>query len=64
MFSDRPRTCRLVASANSVIWRLSKTSFEAMTEEDPKLMLKFVKVAVSFDAVRFYNTVYHWAQLK
>ncbi|KAJ3279289.1 hypothetical protein HK104_001585 [Borealophlyctis nickersoniae] len=65
MFSDRPRSCRLVANDDSVVWRLSKESFDAMADENPKLMLKFVtKVAVSFDAVRFYNTIYHWAQLR
>lgn len=65
MFSDRPRSCRLEANNDSVVWRLSKESFDAMAEENPRLMLKFVtKVAVSFDAVRFYNTVHHWAQLR
>ncbi|KAI9106194.1 sulfate transporter family-domain-containing protein [Phlyctochytrium arcticum] len=65
MFSDRPRACRLIAQTDSVIWRLSKTSFDQMALENPGLMLKFVtKIALSFDAVRFYNTVYHWGQLK
>ena len=65
MFSERPRSCRLVANDDSVVWKLSKMTFEEMADENPRLMLKFVtKVAVSFDAVRFYNTVYHWAQLR
>ncbi|KND02916.1 uncharacterized protein SPPG_01997 [Spizellomyces punctatus DAOM BR117] len=65
MFTSRPRTCRLVANDDSVLWRLSKETFERMSEENPQLMLKFVtKIALSFDAVRFYNTVYHWGQLK
>ncbi|KAI8918399.1 sulfate transporter family-domain-containing protein, partial [Powellomyces hirtus] len=65
LFSNRPRTCRLVANSDAVIWRLSKESCDELAEADPKLMLKFVtKIALGFDAVRFYNTVYHWAQLK
>ncbi|KAJ3057146.1 hypothetical protein HK097_000074 [Rhizophlyctis rosea] len=65
MFSERPRSCRLIANDDTVVWKLSKTTFDEMADENPRLMLKFVtKVAVSFDAVRFYNTVYHWAQLR
>ncbi|KAJ3040061.1 hypothetical protein HDV00_011510 [Rhizophlyctis rosea] len=51
MFSDRPRSCRLIANDDSVVWQLSKATFDEMAEENPRLMLKFVtKVAVSFDA--------------
>ncbi|KAJ3008097.1 hypothetical protein HKX48_008773 [Thoreauomyces humboldtii] len=65
LFSNRPRTCRLVAATDAVVWRLSKQSCDELAEANPKLMLKFVtRIALGFDAARFYNTVYHWAQLK
>ena len=64
LFSGHPRICTLVAYSDSVVWMLSKKSFEQLSKENPALALQFVtKVAISFDAVRFYNCVHHWSQL-
>ncbi|KAI9008395.1 sulfate transporter family-domain-containing protein [Gaertneriomyces semiglobifer] len=63
MFCGRPRACRLIASDDSLLWSLTKEAFNAMSVENPQLVLKFVtKVALSFDAVRYHNTVYHYVR--
>ncbi|KAI8927111.1 sulfate transporter family-domain-containing protein [Entophlyctis helioformis] len=65
MFADRPRACRLYATRDTMLWRLDKTVFDELCAEHPALMLQFVtKVALAFDAVRYYNTLRHWAQLR
>ncbi|KAJ3177179.1 hypothetical protein HDU87_004671 [Geranomyces variabilis] len=61
LFSNRPRACRLVAASDAVVWRLTKASCDELAEQDPKLMLRFVtKIALGFDAVRFYNYLVHF----
>ncbi|KAJ3151683.1 hypothetical protein HDU89_001731 [Geranomyces variabilis] len=61
LFANRPRACRLVAASDAVVWRLTKSSCDELAEQDPKLMLRFVtKIALGFDAVRFYNYLVHF----
>ncbi|KAI8911753.1 sulfate transporter family-domain-containing protein [Gorgonomyces haynaldii] len=64
MFGNRPRACYLVSLTESVVWRLSKETFENIGKTHPELTLSFVtRIAVPFDTVRYYNSVHHWAQL-
>ncbi|KAJ3156911.1 hypothetical protein HDU86_003446 [Geranomyces michiganensis] len=61
LFSNRPRACRLVAASDAVVWRLTKSACDELAEQDPKLMLRFVtKIALGFDAARFYNYLVHF----
>ena len=63
LFCDRPRTCRLSAASNCILWKLCKFTFDELSKTHPDLMLKFVtKVALPFDSVRLYNTIRHWSQ--
>ncbi|KAH9267575.1 hypothetical protein BASA84_000627 [Batrachochytrium salamandrivorans] len=65
MFTGRQRVCRLYATQDALVWRLSKVSFDTLCQEYPDVMLTFVtKIALSFDAVRYHNTLKHWAQLR
>jgi SulP family sulfate permease len=65
LFSGRTRICNLVCSTDAKVWYLSKSSYEKISKLYPEITLKFVtKIAISFDSVRLYNTVYHWAQLR
>ncbi|KAJ3254399.1 hypothetical protein HK103_007193 [Boothiomyces macroporosus] len=60
MFSSRPRICSLVALSDATVWCLSKHNFIELSNNHPHLALKFVtEIAVTFDTVRFYNTVHH-----
>ncbi|KAJ3274174.1 hypothetical protein HDV01_003457 [Terramyces sp. JEL0728] len=60
MFSGRPRICSLVALSDATVWCLSKYNFTQLSNTHPHLALKFVtEIAVTFDTVRFYNTVHH-----
>jgi SulP family sulfate permease len=65
LFAEKPRICTLISLSNTTVWCLSKTSYKKLSKSHPHLMLEFVtKISVPFDAVRFYNTVHHWSQLR
>ncbi|KAJ8330548.1 hypothetical protein O5D80_001526 [Batrachochytrium dendrobatidis] len=64
MFTDRPRMCLLKATQDALLWRLSRDAFERLCKDNPALMLTFVtKIALAYDAVRYFNTLKHWTQV-
>jgi sulfate permease, SulP family len=65
LFAQKPRICTLSSLSLSTVWSLSKNSYIKLSKSHPHLMLEFVtKICVPFDAVRYYNTVHHWSQLR
>ncbi|TPX30574.1 hypothetical protein SmJEL517_g05888 [Synchytrium microbalum] len=60
MFAGRPRTSRLVSGeTGAVLWMLRRSTYEAVCEAEPAMALSFVKLALGFDGVRYYNVVSH-----
>lgn len=44
LFSDRPRSATVVARTEVELWRLTKEKFDALIEENPRLILHFTQV--------------------
>ncbi len=44
LFSDRPRSATIVARTEVELWRLTKEKFDALIEENPRLILHFTQV--------------------
>jgi signal-transduction protein with cAMP-binding, CBS, and nucleotidyltransferase domain len=53
----------LICEEDSVVWQLQRDVFDQAFEANPKVMLQFMEMALSFDATRFYNISHHWTQL-
>jgi DASS family divalent anion:Na+ symporter len=44
LFSDRPRSATIIARTAVELWRLTKEKFDALIEENPRLILHFTQV--------------------
>jgi len=44
LFSDRPRSATIIARSPVELWRLTKEKFDALIEENPRLILHFTQV--------------------
>lgn len=44
LFSDRPRSATVVALTQVEVWRLAKEKFDALIEENPRLILHFTQI--------------------
>ncbi|KAJ1534532.1 hypothetical protein HK405_016062, partial [Cladochytrium tenue] len=53
----RRRTCQLVATEKSRLWRLDSEAFARLRAAQPALALAFVQFCLGFDAFRFANAV-------
>ncbi|KAJ3383273.1 hypothetical protein HDU92_004274 [Lobulomyces angularis] len=56
-FTEQPRTCSLVVSEDSVLWKMRKADYEKMILESPKHAVNFTRMALTFDAERMYTIV-------
>ncbi|MGE0679552.1 MAG: SLC13 family permease [Candidatus Binatia bacterium] len=44
LFSDRPRSATIITRSTVQLWRLTKEKFDALIEENPRLILHFTQV--------------------
>ncbi|KAJ3200089.1 hypothetical protein HK099_002824, partial [Clydaea vesicula] len=50
VFSQQPRTCRLIASVDSVLWKMSKDDFDTFSLQNPLLANRFTRMALTHDS--------------
>jgi len=60
LFTGKPRTSSLVCEKPCVLWRLSKSDFDRMSNEQPDIANKFIRLALNFSSERL-NVVTSYA---
>jgi SulP family sulfate permease len=64
MFASRPRTCKLIVEQDAILWKMEKSVWNRACIDTPLEMVYFMKLAVSYDVTRYYNSSTHWSQLR
>jgi SulP family sulfate permease len=60
VFSGQTRACKLVATGECVLWRMSREKFEEMQLGEPVLALSFVQMALKFISTRYRNDRFNY----
>ena len=52
MFSNSPRNFKLIADTECTLWKMDKKTYEDFAQRSPLLAVKFMRLVLSFDAMR------------
>ncbi|KAJ3333512.1 hypothetical protein HDU76_007278 [Blyttiomyces sp. JEL0837] len=57
LVTERSHLCTLESTEHSILWGMTRAAFEEFSKQNPTLSLKFIKISLSFDCIRFANAV-------
>jgi SulP family sulfate permease len=52
LFTETPRTKTLTVEQDTVLWKMSKTNFNRMLDQEPTISNRFIRMALNFSAER------------
>lgn len=52
LFTETPRTKTLTVEQDTVLWKMSKTDFNRMLDQEPTISNRFIRMALNFSAER------------